>query len=204
MVRKLQRTLTTLILAAGILLAAASTAWAGPPTEFVKKNAKEVSQLLHEKESKQRQQKFSKKLNEIVDFRELSSRALGEYWKKRTPQEQQQFLDLLQQLLEANYRKKLEGKTLGQDYKIQYLDEKTRGDLAIVKTRVAWKNGSKPASYKLIKKKDGWVVYDIIIDDISLVETYRDSYTDIIKKEGWDSLISRMKQKAAQLDSQKG
>ena len=203
MVRKRQTLLSALVLAGGILLASVGTAWAGPPTEFIKENAKQVSHLLHEKESTRRQEKFTKKLHQVVDFRELSSRALGEYWQKRTPEEQQQFLDLLQQLLEANYRKKLEGKTLGEDYQIKYLDEKTHEDMAIVKTDVVWKDGSKPVSYKLLKKKDGWVVFDIIIDDISLVETYRDSYTAIIKKEGWDSLISRMKKKAAQIEAQK-
>jgi phospholipid transport system substrate-binding protein len=55
----------------------------------------------------------------------------------------------------------------------------------------------------LLKKADGWVIYDIVIDDISLVETYRDAYTEIIEKEGWDSLISRMEEKAAQLQAAK-
>lgn len=199
MYRTLRRTITTLVIAVATILAVATPAWAGAPTDFVKKNAQDVTKLLRQKESKKRQKEFSTKLNEVVDFRELAARALGEHWKKRTPEEQQQFLDLLQQLLEANYRKKLEGKTMGEDYQIEYLDEKTRDNLAIVKTKVTWKDGAKPASYKLIKKDDGWVVYDIIIDDISLVETYRDAYTEIIEKEGWDSLIKRMKDKADKL-----
>jgi phospholipid transport system substrate-binding protein len=187
------------MLLASILIGGLSPAMAGEPTDFIKKNSAEVTNLLSKKESKQRHAAFSKKINQIVDFRELASRALGEHWKARNPEEQDQFLSLLQELLEANYQKKLEGNTLGEDYQIEYLDEKTRDKLAIVKTTVKWKEGQKPANYKLIKKDAGWVAYDIIIDDISLVETYRDGYTKIIEKEGWDELIKRMEDKAEQL-----
>jgi phospholipid transport system substrate-binding protein len=196
-------TLTTGALTAAFVLGGLSPALAGEPTDFIKKNAEEVSKLLRKEESKQRHADFSKKVNEIVDFRELASRALGEHWKAQEPEEQEKFLSLLQELLEANYQEKLEGKTLGEDYKIEYLDEKTRDSLAIVRTQVKWNEGQKPASYKLIKKESGWITYDIIIDDISLVETYRDAYTEIIEKEGWDELINRMEQRAEQLRAQK-
>ena len=203
MFRTLCKILSTGILTATFTVGALSPAFAGEPTEFVKDNAQEVSKLRRQEESKQRHQKFSKKVNEVVDFRELASRALGEHWKKRSAEEQKKFLSLLQELLEANYRQKLEGKTLGEDYEINYLEEKTRGDLAFVKTEVKWKEGKKPASYKLMKKDGEWIAYDIIIDDISLVETYRDAYTKIIEEDGWDELISRMEQKAQQLRAQK-
>lgn len=204
MLRKIRTILTAGALSGALLIAAAAPALAGEPTDFVKENAKEVTRLLRQDASKERAERFSKKMNEVVDFRELASRALGEHWAKRTPEEQQEFLDLLQELLEANYKEKLEGKTLGKDYEIEYLEEKTRKNMAIVKTRVQWKEGAKPAHYKMLEKDGEWVIYDIIIDDISLVETYRDSYTEIIEQEGWGELIARMKQKAEQLRAQKG
>lgn len=187
------------VLLGGCILFVSTSAFAGEPTEFIKKNADEVSDLLQQEESDKRHAEFSKKVDQVVDFRELASRALGEHWEARSADEQQTFLDLLQELLEANYRDKLEGKVLGDDYEIDYREEKTRGDVALVETVVEWDEGDELADYKLLKKDGGWVVFDIVVDDISLLETYREDYTEIIEKEGWDELISRMEKRAEEV-----
>lgn len=189
--------LTTLI-AVLLTTALALPAWANP-TEYVKKQTEDVTKILSKKDSKKRQKQLKKVVQETIDFRELASRALGEHWAKRTPEEQQEFLDLLQELLQANYEGKLSGKTLGEDYEIEYTDEKTRGDKAVVKTVVKGKEEKKPVDYKLLKKEKDWTIYDVVIDDISLEETYRDSYVEIIEKEGWAALIKRMKDKAEEV-----
>ena len=193
------RNIVVFLMAGIFALSSATVAFAAEPTDYVKKRTGEVTKTLSKPDSKKRQKKLKKVLQETIDFRELASRALGEHWSARTPEEQQQFLDLLQELLQANYEGKLSGKTLGDDYQIEYTEEKTRGDKAIVKTVVIAKEEKKPVDYKLVKKGDGWTIFDVVIDDISLEETYRESYVDIIEKEGWDSLIQRMKDKAKQL-----
>ncbi len=193
--------LTSLISAAAVVLSiglSASLAWA-TPTDYVKKRTDDVTKILSKKDSKKRQEQLKDVLQQTIDFRELASRALGQHWTARTPEEQQEFLDLLQELLQANYEGKLSGKTLGKDYEIKYADEKVRADKAIVKTVVVAKEESKPVDVKLVKKGEDWSIYDVVIDDISLEETYRDSYVEIIEKEGWTSLIQRMKDKAAEI-----
>lgn len=198
---KFRSTYIAAFLSAGLLLTASSSALAGPPTDFLKKTSAEVSKLLEQKDSQKRQKAFSTKLNTTVDFRELASRALGEHWAKQSAENQQEFLDLLQKLLEANYRDQLTGQVLDEDYTIEYLNERTRDDMAIVDTQVKWDSSQKPVGYKLLKKNSGWVIFDIVIDDISLLETYRDSYTEIIEKEGWDSLIERMKKRVKDVEA---
>lgn len=197
-IRYIRTTLVALTLGSAVLFAL--PAHAGSSTDFIKKTSNEVTTLLQKKDSKQRQEQFSAKLNATVDFRELAARALGDYWTEQPAEEQQKFLDLLQELLEANYRDKLGAQQMGKDYTIDYTDERERDNMAIVKTRIKSKEHARPVSYKMLKKEKGWVVYDVVIDDISLVETYRDAYTGIIKKEGWDSLINRMEKKVAQLE----
>lgn len=193
------RTLS-LVMTASLLIGLVGPAWAGEPTEFVKQRTEKVAQTLSKKESKKRVKELDALVQESIDFRELASRSLKGYWEKRTPEEQQEFLTLLQELLQANYEGKLKGKTLDKDYKIEYGDEKTRDNLAIVRTKVIVKADFKPVAYKLLQREDKtWVVYDIVIDDISLEETYRESYTEIIKDEGWASLIDRMKARAKEL-----
>lgn len=189
----------TSFLALLLTAAFAAPAWASAPTDYVKKRTENVTKILSQKDSKKRQTSLKKVLEETIDFRELASRALGDHWAKRTPEEQQEFLDLLQELLQANYEGKLSGKSLGKDYQIKYEDERVRDDRAIVKTIVVAKEESKPVDYKLFKKGEEWSIYDVVIDDISLEETYRDSYVEIIEKEGWPSLIQRMKDKAAEI-----
>ncbi len=181
----------------------ATSAFAGAPTDYVKTKAEDVAKILAGKPSKKRTAKFQEVLESTIDFRELASRSLGEHWTVRKPEEQQEFLDLLQKLLRANYEKKLSGNTLGKDYTISYGEEKTRKTRAIVKTSVVYKEESKPVDYKLYQADKAWKIYDIVIDDISLEETYRESYVEIIEEEGWNSLIQRMKDRLKEVESGK-
>lgn len=197
---QLKRTIATLLAAATML--AALPAFANP-TDYVKKQTDVVTKVLQKPDSSSREKELTKLVKQTIDFRELATRALGEHWTKRTPEEQQEFLDLLQDLLQANYKNKLEGQTVGEDYEVKYTDEKIREDKAIVKTTIVTKEESKPVEYKLYKQEDGdWSIFDIVIDDISLEETYRDSYVEIIDKEGWPALIKRMKDKSAEIRAQ--
>ena len=192
------------LLVAIVVFLAAATASAGAPTDFIKKHTDDVTRLLGQEESAERAEKFSEKADQIIDFRELASRALEGHWKKRSADDQDQFLSLLQELLEANYKKKLQGNQVGEDYEIEYLEEKQRGDRALVRTVVKWgetDKKQKPVEYRMMEKEAGWVVYDLVIDDISLEETYRESYTKIIEEDGWEELISKMQEKIKELKS---
>lgn len=192
--------------AAGILIATLlfpAMLTAGEPMEFVKRHAEEVANLLQMEESEQRTDELTEKLHQVFDFRRLASRSLGKHWEARSDEQKETFLDLLEELLRANYSKKLRGETLGEDYTIEYVEERTRNNRAIVTTKVVVKNKKpKPVEYKLMKGDGGWITYDIVIDDVSLEETYRDSYTAIIEDEGWDKLIERMRNKIEELKTE--
>ncbi len=172
------------------------------PVEYIKRHTAEVTDLLAQEESEERARKFSEKADEIIDFRMLASRALGEHWEARSEEERDVFLDRLQTLLEANYKNKLEGNEFGEDYTIEYRDERQRDDRAIVETVVKWGEADKeqkPVEYKMADKENGWVVYDVVIDDISLEATYRESYTKIIEEDGWEALIDKMEAKIEEI-----
>jgi phospholipid transport system substrate-binding protein len=187
--------------AALLFACVAVPAWAGAPTDYVKERTVVVGKILGEPESKARTEELGKALTDTVDFRELASRALGEHWVKRTAEEQQEFLDLLQRMLRANYQQKLQGKKLEKDYTLNYTDEKLRKEMAIVKAEVVFKDGKKPIHYKLLKRGESWVIFDIVIDDISLEETYSEDYTEIIVNEGWPALIQKMKDRVKELEA---
>jgi phospholipid transport system substrate-binding protein len=181
----------------------AAPVWAGEPTQFIKQQTDRISEALSETDAEARSEKFGDIANEIIDFRMLASRSLGEHWENQDDKNQEEFLSLLRKLLRANYEKKLKGKTVGEDYTIDYENERSREDRAIVETKVIWGEGEKkrkPLDYKLVDKESGWIIYDVVIDDISLEETYRESYTKIIEKDGWDALLQKMRAKIDKLE----
>lgn len=170
------------------------------PTDFIKTHTAQVVDILQRPDNDERSDILSKKVQEVIDFRKLASLSLGEHWEARSEGEKKVFLDLLEELLRANYSKKLKGETLDKDYEIKYVDERTKKNKAIVTTKIVWSETSKPVEYKLLRRDSGeWIIYDLVIDDVSLEETYRESYTKIIEKEGWDTLIKRMEEKVAAL-----
>ncbi|MEM1347091.1 MAG: ABC transporter substrate-binding protein [Myxococcota bacterium] len=200
MIRGRTRSLGLLLLGLVAVCWTSATAWAVEPTEFVKEKAFKVSRILNQRASKKRAKKLESELQKTVDFAELAAKSLGEHWVARTDAEKREFLELLQQLLQANYQSKLEGKKVDKDYKIEYVEEKTRGEKAIVKTVVSVDADKTPVQYKLVRRGDTWIAFDVVIDDIGLVESYREEYTEIIEAEGWAKLIEKMRARIKELE----
>jgi len=131
--------------------------------------------------------------NRLFDFEETAKRALGPHWQQRTPAEHEEFVRLFSDLLEAAYVGKID---LYQGEKITYVGETVDGDQATVKTRIVTKQGNEvPVDYGLLREKDGWRVYDVIIEGVSLVANYRTQFNKIIQTSSYDDLVKRMRAK---------
>lgn len=131
------------------------------------------------------------------DFRAMAQRTLGVYWKKGTEKQQDRFVELFSQLLEDTYRGRIQAYTYSDEY-VKYLDERILGTRAEVKTLVV-ADREIPVNYRMRLKGDDWLVYDVIIEDVSLVSNYRNTYGQIIQKNGFDALLSQMEEKIRQL-----
>ncbi|NOR40167.1 MAG: ABC transporter substrate-binding protein, partial [Gammaproteobacteria bacterium] len=113
---------------------------------------------------------------------------------------QQEFVKLFSQLIENTYIGRIEAYT---DEKVDYPGEKVKGKKAVVETLILTASADIPINYKVYQKKNGeWWVYDVIIEGISLISNYRSSYQEIVKKEGFDGLIAKMKAKIKELEIQ--
>ena len=131
--------------------------------------------------------------NRLFDFEETAKRALGPHWQQRTPAEHEEFVRLFSDLLEAAYVGKID---LYQGEKITYVGETVDGDQATVKTRIVTKQGNEvPVDYRLLREMDGWRVYDVIIEGVSLVANYRTQFNKIIQTSSYDDLVKRMRAK---------
>ncbi len=126
------------------------------------------------------------------DAKELAMRVLATEWKKRSPEEKDNFVDLFIQVLENIYIDKIE---MYSDEKIFFVKQIVKDNKALVYSEFVKDNLKIPISYRL-KNSDGqWLVYDIIVEGVSLVGNYRKQFTHIIKKEQYSGLVKRMEEK---------
>jgi len=138
-------------------------------------------------------------IDERFDFRAMSQRTLATNWKKASDAEKQEFTDLFSQLIQSSYVGKLEAYT---NETVEYVTEKVKGRKALVETMIKTASADIPLNYKMYSKDGNWLVYDVIIEGVSLISNYRSSYQTIVKKEGFDGLMAKMKAKIKELDAQ--
>jgi phospholipid transport system substrate-binding protein len=136
--------------------------------------------------------------NEIFDFGEIARRSLGRYWQPLSEAQRTEFVGLFGDLLERSYISKID---LYGGEKIVYSGESMDGDIAIVRTKIITKNGTEvPVDYRLFRRGDRWLVYDVNIEGVSLVSNYRTQFNKIIQTGGYDSLVGRMKSKQSEFE----
>jgi phospholipid transport system substrate-binding protein len=134
--------------------------------------------------------------NEIFDFSEIARRSLGRYWQPLTEPQRTEFVALFGDLLERSYISKIE---LYGGEKIAYSGERVDADLAIVSTRIMTKNGTEvPVDYRLFKRGDRWMIYDVSVEGISLVSNYRTQFNKIIQTSGFNGLVEKMRTKQSE------
>jgi len=140
----------------------------------------------------------------IFDFKEFSSRTVGPRWRSFSPVQQQQFSDAFAELLMNTYLSKIDGYNGEQ---VEYTGEvlSPKGDRAEVRTLITMKDSKKvPVAYRMLPKNGTWLVYDVLIENISLVKNYRTQFQDILNNGSPDQLIARVKGKAQEVRQNNG
>ena len=128
---------------------------------------------------------------DLFDFDEISRRALSRHWTARSPEEQVEFVRLFTDLLERTYIGRIESYS---GEKIIYLGEVVDGPFATVRSKVVTRRRTEtPLDYKLHLRDGRWKVYDVLIDHVSFVATYRSEFGRIIQKESYAALVERLR-----------
>ena len=128
---------------------------------------------------------------DLFDFDEISRRALSRHWTARSPEEQAEFVRLFTDLLERTYIGRIESYS---GEKIMYLGEVVDGPFATVRSKVVTRRRTEtPLDYKLHLRDGRWKVYDVLIDHVSFVATYRSEFGRIIQKESYSALVERLR-----------
>jgi phospholipid transport system substrate-binding protein len=135
----------------------------------------------------------------FLDFEELAKRSLSRHWEGLPANKKAEFVKTLRELVERNYVRQLYGQP---DYNLKLeKEEKTGPEATVTGTLFATARGKKVTmalEYKLLRKGNRWVVYDVVTDDLSLLENYRAEFNKVIAKESFDALLGKMKKKLAE------
>jgi phospholipid transport system substrate-binding protein len=193
------RTALAMLTAATITLGAAALARAGPPTDQLREYTNAVQKVLDDQalkapERRQERRAAVRKLaTETFDVAETARRALGPHWQQRTPAEREEFTQLFADLLERTYISKID---LYGGEKLQYTNEQVDGDRAVVRAKVLTKQGTEvPVEARMLRNGERWLIYDVAIENISLISNYRAQFDRIIRTSSFGDLVNRLKNK---------
>jgi phospholipid transport system substrate-binding protein len=191
------------LLAVGLAVTAVGPAAAGVPTDQLRGAVERVLKTLEDPTLKgegkvaERRVAVRKIANEIFDFGEIAKRSMARHWQPLSEAQRNEFVGLFADLLERSYISKIE--TYGGE-KIQYTAERVDGEYATVSTRIITKNGTEvPVDYRMIKRSDRWLVYDVSIEGVSLVSNYRTQFNKIIQTSSYNELVSKLRNKQDEL-----
>lgn len=174
-------------------------ALAQTPTEYVRGNVDQVIAILADPQyaddtGKEIQlERIGTLVDAFFDAQELSKRALGQYWRIFTPLQREEFQTMFLKLIKTVYLKK--SLTYNQEivtYDQEILKSPTYAEVATTLTSASL---SIPIVYSLVKKGDDWKVYDVTVENISLIKNYRSQFVSILTRTSPDQLISILRKK---------
>ncbi len=172
---------------------------AGAPMDQIRETTDKIIAIVTdpalkgEQYKEQRRRLIRQVVDERFDWYEMAKRCLGRHWRKRTEEERAEFINLFEELLERTYLDRVEGYS---GEKVLYLAEKVRGRHALVKVKILTKEGTEiPVIYRLKKNGERWMVYDIVIEGVSLVNNYRKQFSSILSRSSFQELLEKIRQK---------
>jgi phospholipid transport system substrate-binding protein len=190
------RTRTVIALAAGAMLSllVGAPAWAGP-TEQLREYTDQAIKILDDPALARgdRRAAVRKIAHEAFDVTETARRVLARHWQARTPAERDEFTQLFADLLERTYIARLD--EYGGE-RIRYVGESIDGELATVRARIVTRAGTEvPVESRMVRRGERWLIYDVLIENVSLVANYRSQFDRIVRSSSYEELVRRLKQK---------
>jgi phospholipid transport system substrate-binding protein len=192
------KTLSTVGLAILLLVQPVWVA-AGVPGDQVRQSVDKLLAILKDPQLKGESKKNERrdKLKEVIyqrfDFTEMARRSLGTEWRRRSPEEQREFVKLFTGLLERAYLDNIESYN---GEKFRYLKEQEDNNHAQVDTKITGNKGQEfSVNYRLHNRNGDWKVYDVVIEDISLINNYRSQFNRMLATSSYEELVNRMKGK---------
>jgi phospholipid transport system substrate-binding protein len=170
---------------------------AGTPIEHVRKMIQEVMTI--QADSRLQGQEFRDKKRVAIRnviaqnfyFDEMAKAVLNPHWEKLDEMKREEFNALFKDLFQDSYTK-LVLDFLGRE-RILYTQEQIHGGQALVKTTIFRINEEIPVDYSLTSVGQKWLVHDVKIDGVSIVQNYQRSFARVIKQESYEGLLRKLR-----------
>ncbi len=173
--------------------------YAGVPMATVEANVKKVLDVLRDPKLKGPAAKEAKKEKLRVIYKgmfdevEFSKRTLARNWTKLSAAQQKEFIDLFEHVLEKAYIDKILDYT---NEKVHFYKENIiSGNQAEIQTKVVTASKEIPIFYRVTKKDGQWKVYDVVVENVSLVQNYRTQFNDILSNKTPEQLLEILRKK---------
>jgi phospholipid transport system substrate-binding protein len=171
---------------------------AGPQAE-VQQRIDQILELVrsdnyNQAEPMQRTEMLLDATEELFDRQEVAQRVLAVHWKRFSPQQRQEFVQLFTDFLKHNYAQKIGAYTFDNE-RVVFTDELLSDSRAIVKTLIVTSDKRIPVDYALLEKNGRWQVYDARIEGVSLVQNYRSQFNNILIKNNPDVLLDMLRER---------
>jgi phospholipid transport system substrate-binding protein len=170
-------------------------AFASSPTEQIQETIQQVLTVVNnaaQSDESGRKRLLRETLMPRFDWTEMAKQTLGKHWDAVSAR-QGEFVSALSEFLGNSYAGKIGSY---KDEKIIYLNEAVDNDQAQVKTKIVSSRGEPTAvTYQLHRVQGEWKIYDVVVEDISLVVNYRSQFSRILAKGGFDDLLRQLKEK---------
>ena len=188
------------VMVIGFAALVCATAHAGVATDQIRSTVDQVIAILQDSslkaESKQKERRDQ--LRQIIfarfDFAEMAQRSLGPEWRRRTPAEQQEFVNIFTDLLQENYIGTIE--SYNGDKVIYNRELQDQNNAEVQTTLTTRGDESYSINYRLRLVGKDWKVYDVVIENISVINNYRSQFNRVINRSSYQELVRSMKEKA--------
>lgn len=181
------------------LCLAQGVVYADTPMEQLQETIQQVTLAMNgaaKKGDPELREKLRDTLMPRFDWNEMAKRALGKHWSAN-PSRQQEFVAAFTEFLGNSYIGKIGSY---KDEKIIFVHESIENNLAQVDTKIVSGKGEPTSvNYRLRRVQEEWKIYDVVVEDISLVGNYRSQFSRILAKGSFDDLIQKLKEKEAQV-----
>lgn len=203
---RLRLYLSTVLTAMLLLSGGVSPAWgqgdratASEIRDMLEQRDQQIKTILGESDDYTPEQRAQLKelINGVIDFRVMSQRALGPHWHDLSPEQREEFVSVFREVVRAQSMSDLGVYNSA----VTYDQIDVHSDSAFVRTRTKYQGRTTPVEYVLERREGEWRAEDIIVDGVSTVEGYARSFQTVVRKRGFESLMTSLRKKRDQVTS---
>jgi len=185
--------------ALALMLLMSLPAYAGAPMSAVESTVNRVLDVLRDPKMKGpaakslKTEKLRVIYKDMFDEMEFSRRTLTRNWNKFTPEQRREFVDLFEQVLEKTYLDRI--LEYSNEKIVFYKESMIADDKAEIQSRVITSSKEVPIYYRMILKNGKWKVYDVVVENVSLVQNYRTQFNEILAGGTPEQLLETLRKK---------